>query len=71
MQMLIEHFVSISGEPDQMPRFVVSDLGLHCLPMSHKKVARLIWVNVLNNVMAFALTGCFCTQCENCTHFFK
>ena len=21
-----------------------SDLGLHCLPMSHKKDARLIWV---------------------------
>ena len=25
----------------------VSDLGLHCLPMSHKKDARLIWVNHL------------------------
>ena len=24
---------------------VASDLGLHCLPMSHKKDARLIWVN--------------------------
>ena len=23
---------------------LVSDLGLHCLPMSHKKDARLIWV---------------------------
>ena len=23
----------------------ISDLGLHCLPMSHKKNARLIWVN--------------------------
>ena len=22
------------------------DLGLHCLPMSHKKDARLIWVNM-------------------------
>ena len=22
-----------------------SDLGLHCLPMSHRKEARLIWVN--------------------------
>ena len=23
----------------------VSDLGLHCLPMSYKKDARLIWLN--------------------------
>ena len=23
-----------------------SDLDLHCLPMSHKKNARLIWVNM-------------------------
>ena len=26
---------------------VASDLGLHCLPMSHKNDARLIWVNTL------------------------
>ena len=25
------------GKPDQMPHFAVSDLVLHCLPMSHKK----------------------------------
>ena len=25
-----------SEDPDQTPRFVVSDLGLHCLPMSQK-----------------------------------
>ena len=30
-----------------MPRFVGSDLGLHCLPMSHKKDARLIQVSHL------------------------
>ena len=24
-----------------------SDLGLRCLPMSHKKAARLIWVKTL------------------------
>ena len=34
-----------SGEPGQMPHSVASDLGLHCLCMSHKKEARLIWVN--------------------------
>ena len=34
-----------SGEPDQTPRFAASDLVLHCLPMSHEKDARLIWVD--------------------------
>ena len=30
--------------PDQTPRSAASDLGLHCLPMSIKWDARLIWV---------------------------
>ena len=34
----------LGGEPDQMPHFAASDLVLHCLLMSHKKDARLIWV---------------------------
>ena len=34
-----------SEEPDQTPCFAASDLVLHCLPLSHKKDARLIWVN--------------------------
>ena len=38
--------VSVSGGPDQMPRFSASDLGLYSLPMSRKMDARLIWVNV-------------------------
>ena len=29
-----------SGDPDQTPHNVASDLGLHYLPMSHKKDAR-------------------------------
>ena len=28
-----------------MPHFAASDLVFHCLPMSHKKDTRLIWVN--------------------------
>ena len=40
-----------SGEPDQMPCFVASDLVLHCLPMSNKKDARLIWVNMVKQVI--------------------
>ena len=33
-----------SAEPDQTPRSAASDMVLHCLSMSHKKDARLIWV---------------------------
>ena len=40
IQILIQYFVSKHcGDTDKMPR---SDLGLHCLPMSNKKDARLI-----------------------------
>ena len=35
-----------SVDPDQMPHFAASDLGLHYLPMSPKRDARLIWVNM-------------------------
>ena len=31
--------------PDGTLRFAASHLGLFCLPMSHKKDVRLIWVN--------------------------
>ena len=31
--------------PDGTPHFSASHLGLLCLPMSHKKDVRLIWVN--------------------------
>ena len=31
--------------PDGTPRFAASHLELLCLPMSHKKDARFIWVN--------------------------
>ena len=33
-----------SGDPDQTPHHVASDLGLCYLPMSHIKDARHIWV---------------------------
>ena len=39
-------FCKKTGDPDQTPRTVASDLGLHCSPMSHKKDARLIWVKL-------------------------
>ena len=41
--------------PDGKPHFAASHLGLFCLPMSHKKDARLIWVNEvnINNLFVF------------------
>ena len=36
-----------SQDPDQTPRSAASDLGMHCLPRSPKRDARLIWVNSL------------------------
>ena len=40
IQILIKTLLANSG--DQTPRSVVSDLGLQCLPTSHKKDVRLI-----------------------------
>ena len=34
-----------SGDPDQMPCSVASDLGLHCLPVTLLGVFRLQWVS--------------------------
>ena len=36
-----------SGDPDQTPHSVASDLGLHCLPITLLQVSRLQWVNLL------------------------
>ena len=35
-----------SGYPDHPPYSVAYDLGLHCLPTSHKKDARHVWVKM-------------------------
>ena len=43
--MKTSHILSAnSGNPDQMPHVAASDMGLHCLHMSHKKDVRLILV---------------------------
>ena len=39
--------------PDERPRFAASHLGLFCLPLSHKKDARLIWVKLVSQVPQF------------------
>ena len=36
----MENPVSNSVDPDQMPHYVVSDLGLHCLSMTLLRVSR-------------------------------
>ena len=45
---MVELFAN-SGDPDQMPHFVASDLGLHCLPITLLGVSRLQWVSKLTN----------------------
>ena len=35
-----------SGDPDQTPHSAASDLGLHCLPITHLWVSRLQWVKL-------------------------
>ena len=42
-----------SGDPDQTPHSVASDPGQHCLPMSHKKDARYIWVKTANILQSY------------------
>ena len=41
---MIELFAN-SGDPDQMQHSAVSDLSLHCLPVTPLGVSRLQWVN--------------------------
>ena len=43
---MVELFAN-SGNPDQMPCSMASDLDLHCLPITLLGVARLQWVNLL------------------------
>ena len=57
IKILKEFLFANSGEPDQTPHFVASDLVLHCLPMSHKKDARLLWVECMMNVEASQSTS--------------
>ena len=53
IQILIWHSVN-STVPDQTPQNVVSDLGLHCLPMSHNKMSGIL-IHIL-----FIVYSCQC-----------
>ena len=46
VRIFIDDSVRNSGDPDQTPRSVASDLGLQCLTMSPNKDARLIWLKI-------------------------
>ena len=45
IQISIELSVSKQSRPRSDAACAMSDLGLHCLPVSHKKDSRLTWVN--------------------------
>ena len=50
-----------SGDPDQTPRSVASDLGLHCLPITFLRVSRLQWVKTnccINQISVTVLLKC-------------
>ena len=53
-----------SGDPDQTPHSAASDLGLHCLPVTHLGVSRLQWVNCwyttkVTEAAVFSLLSCW------------
>ena len=63
IQLLKKFLFANSVESYQTPRFFASsDLVLHSLTMSHKKDARLIWVN--NTVMILSLRSRYCTDLD-------
>ena len=47
-----------SGDPDQMLHSVVSDLALHCLPITLLGVFRLKWVNLIAESVLFFQNIC-------------
>ena len=51
-----------SGDPDQTPHSVASDLGMHCLPLTLLGVSRLQWVNPFSTADQYRY---FCKQCRS------
>ena len=64
MQIFKDFLYANSGKPDQMPRFAASDLVLHCLPMSHKKDARHIWVKFIETCEKYWIIFCHYFTCK-------
>ena len=59
-----------SGQPGQTPHFAASDLVLHCLLMSHKKDARLIWVKTTGMLCLVVFSLSTVAQAVHCKLFF-
>ena len=53
---LLDILLANSEEPDQTPCSATSCLVHHCLPMSQKKDARLIWVNKISTMYIIPYT---------------
>ena len=49
---MVELFAN-RGDPDQTPRSVASDLGLHCLPVTRSAVSGLQWVSMCFVILAY------------------
>ena len=54
IQIIKDTFVTKQWRPDKMRHFAVPDLVLHCLLMSYKKDARLIWVKLTMALQCFS-----------------
>ena len=58
-----------SEDPDQISHYAVSDLGMDCLPMSHKKDKKLTWVerdtDLLHQGILYLLTMLPITSTRN------
>ena len=57
-----------SGDPDLMPHFAVSDLGLHCLPITLLGLSRLQWVK--NSLANEYHNACFLGEIRKISIFF-
>ena len=51
-------------DPHQMPHYVASDLGLHCLPMTLLRVSREEWFNTAIHTMMLLRCLCCITETE-------
>ena len=65
----ISNRYSCTEDPDQTPHSAASDLGLHCLPMSPKWDARLIWVKYLSCCISYVQVNAASCQSKFADHF--
>ena len=55
---MVELFAN-SGDPDQTPHSSASDLGLHCLPVTHLGVSNFHWVNAKRCIVISKCCHCY------------